>query len=41
MSKRKTQQFARFFLKDLKAKNPKCNDEKSDLDELSISSIVD
>tara|TARA_Y100001968_G_scaffold329342_1_gene378483 strand:+ start:1113 stop:1235 length:123 start_codon:yes stop_codon:yes gene_type:complete len=38
MHKNKTQQFARFYLKDIKTKNPKYNDEKSDLEDLSFSS---
>ena len=38
MTKTKTQQFAKFYLKDLKFKNLKNNNQKSDLDELSLSS---
>ena len=38
MQKHKTQQFAKFFLKDLKTKNPNYNNEKSNLDNLTFSS---
>ncbi len=38
MKTQKTQQFARFFLKDLKTKNPKFNNDKSDFDQLNSSS---
>ena len=41
MSKHKTQQFAKFFLKDLKNKNPKYNNEKSDIEEFNFSFTVD
>ena len=37
MKNHKTQQFAKFFLKDLKNKSPKYNNEKIKLDELSFS----
>jgi len=37
MQKQKTQQFAKFFLKDLKTKNPKYNNDKSDLEEFTFS----
>ncbi len=40
MQKQKTQQFAKFFLKDLKIKNSKYINEKSDLDEFNFSSSV-
>ena len=37
MLNRKTQQFAKFYLKDLKNKNSECNEEKLDLDRLNFS----
>ena len=37
MQNQKTQQFAKFFLKDLKIKNPKQFNEKSDPEALSLS----
>ncbi len=40
MPNHKTQQFAKFFIKDLKAKSPKYNNEKSDLDQLNFSTSV-
>ena len=39
MEKQKTQQFAKFFLKDIKTKLPKYHTEKSDIDEINFSSI--
>ena len=38
MLNNKTQQFAKFFIKDLKAKKNKYGDEKSDFNELTTSS---
>ena len=38
MQKQKTQQFAKFFLKDLKIKNSKYSDGKTDHDEFCFSS---
>ena len=38
MQKQKTQQFAKFFLKDLKIKTPKYHSEKSEIEELNLSS---
>tara|TARA_Y100001968_G_scaffold295074_1_gene302186 strand:- start:717 stop:842 length:126 start_codon:yes stop_codon:yes gene_type:complete len=38
MQKPKTQQFSKFFLKDTKNKFPNCKNEKSDVDELNLSS---
>ena len=38
MPKNETQQFAKFFLKDLKIKTPKYQSEKSEISELSSSS---
>ena len=38
MQKHKTQQFSKFFLKDLKNENPNYNKEKSDLEGLIVSS---
>ena len=37
MHKHKTQQFAKFFLKDLKAEEPDYNNEKSRFDKLNSS----
>ena len=37
MQNNKTQQFARFFIKDLKIKSPKQDSGKFKLDELNIS----
>ncbi|WP_413677638.1 hypothetical protein [Prochlorococcus sp. MIT 0916] len=39
MQKPKSQQFAKFFIKDLKSKAPKYQDEKSDLEKLISSSV--
>ena len=38
MHKAETQQFARFFIKDLKTKNPIYNKENSHLDSTKLSS---
>tara|TARA_B100001094_G_scaffold88689_1_gene84802 strand:+ start:54 stop:248 length:195 start_codon:yes stop_codon:yes gene_type:complete len=38
MQKTETQQFSKFFLKDLKTKNPNCNNKKSDIEKWSFSS---
>ena len=38
MHKNKTQQFAKFFLKDLKTNKPKYNNDKSDFNEFNFSS---
>jgi len=38
MKNNKTQQFARYFLKDIKNKSPKDQDERSDFNELHLSS---
>ena len=38
MQKHKTQQFAKFFIKDLKIKNYKFNNEKNNPDEFNFSS---
>tara|TARA_Y100001968_G_C19031514_1_gene560044 strand:+ start:227 stop:352 length:126 start_codon:yes stop_codon:yes gene_type:complete len=38
MQKHKTQQFAKFFLKDLKSKSPLYNNDKPEIDELNFSS---
>ena len=38
MQKHKTQQFARFYLKDSKTKNSKFNNEKLDVNEFNFSS---
>tara|TARA_Y100001968_G_C18857982_1_gene481235 strand:+ start:439 stop:561 length:123 start_codon:yes stop_codon:yes gene_type:complete len=38
MQNQKTQQFAKFFLKDLKIKSPKYNREKNEQDEFNFSS---
>ena len=38
MQKNKTQQFAKFFLKDLKTKNSKTNNEKPDFDDYILTS---
>ena len=37
MKKHKTQQFSKFFLKDIATKNPKSHSDKSDIDNLRIS----
>tara|TARA_Y100001968_G_scaffold315381_1_gene341916 strand:+ start:1077 stop:1199 length:123 start_codon:yes stop_codon:yes gene_type:complete len=36
MKKQETQQFAKFFIKDLKAKKSKCTDDKVLLDEFGF-----
>ena len=38
MKKNKTQQFSRFFLKDIKSRDSKHNDDKFDIDEFSFYS---
>lgn len=38
MQNNKTQQFAKFFIKDLKNKLPKQNNDKYEVDQLNISS---
>ena len=38
MQKKETQQFAKFFLKDIKNKPVKCENNKSNFDELIFSS---
>tara|TARA_B100000579_G_C22798396_1_gene838392 strand:- start:148 stop:270 length:123 start_codon:yes stop_codon:yes gene_type:complete len=38
MQKNKTQQFARFFIKDIKIKTSKDENSKSNFDELNLSS---
>jgi hypothetical protein len=38
MQKKETQQFAKFFLKDLKAKNQKFNNNKNLIDQFNLSS---
>tara|TARA_B100000965_G_scaffold374114_1_gene365125 strand:- start:880 stop:1002 length:123 start_codon:yes stop_codon:yes gene_type:complete len=38
MKNRKTQQFAKFYLKDIKNKSSKDNNEKSDIDEWNFFS---
>jgi len=38
MQRHKTQQFSKFFIKDLKSKAPKYHSEKSELDSLNLSS---
>ncbi len=40
MKKNKSQQFAKFFIKDLKPKNSKCNNEKFEIDQLNHSSLI-
>ena len=37
MKKHKTQQFSKFFLKDIATKNPKYHSDKNDIDNLRIS----
>jgi len=37
MNKNKTQQFSKFFLKDLKTKSPKYGDDKFGFEKFSIS----
>ena len=39
MKQKKTQQFAKFFLKDIKIKPDKFENKKSNLDELFFSSV--
>ena len=38
MKKQETQQFAKFFIKDLKTKNQKFNNNKNDIDQFNFSS---
>ena len=40
MQKNKTQQFAKFFIKDVKTKSPKHENDKYIFDELNISSAT-
>ena len=40
MKKNKSQQFAKFFIKDLKPKNSKCKIEKFEIDQLNYSSLI-
>ena len=39
MQQKKTQQFAKFFIKDIKAKTDKFKNNKTNLDELFFSSV--
>ena len=39
MQKKETQQFAKFFLKNIKSKTSKHKNCKSDFDELNLSSV--
>jgi len=41
MTKNKTQQFAKFYIKDLKMKNLKSSSEKLEIDQFKFSSSVD
>ena len=38
MQKKETQQFSKFFIKDIKLKFPKYHGEKSDINNLNLSS---
>ena len=39
MKNQKTQQFAKFFIKDIKTKLPKQHNEKNNFDELNFSTV--
>lgn len=40
MKKNKSQQFAKFFIKDLKPKNSKFNNEEVEINQLNYSSLI-